>query len=215
MTPAEEPLVPSNTVRNLGVLIDNNLQMESQVKRTSSICLSLLRMLRQVLPLLPSDSRSTVVSSLVSSRLDYCNALYLGAPQYLIQRLQRIQSMAAKLALNRKQNPSSTLALRDLHWLRIKERIHFKSLCLVFKAVHDQGPIPLQKKLKWYMPARQLRSSNTGLLRSIRSRRVRTGDRAFSVAASSLWNELPQQLRQSSSLMQFRRGLKTWLFPKP
>lgn len=194
--------------------MDSNLQMESQVNKTSSTCLSLLRMLRQALPLLPSDLRPVVVSSLISSRLDYCNALYLGAPQYLIQRLQRIQSMAAKLALNRRRSSSSTLALRDLHWLPIRERIQFKSLCMVFKAVHDLGPIPLRKKLIWYRPVRHLRSANVGLIRVTRSRHVKTGDRAFTVAASLLWNKLPQSLRQSDSLAQFRKGLKTWLFPK-
>lgn len=154
LSPEEEPLAPVNTVRKPGVIMDSNLQMESQANKTIKVCLSLICVLRQVLPLLPKDSRALVVRSTVLSRLDYCNSLYLGAPQYIIQGLQRVLSIAAKVTLNRQRSSSTTAALNDLHWLPIRERISFKSLCMVFRAVHDTGPLPLQDKFNWYEPKR-------------------------------------------------------------
>lgn len=188
--------------------------MESQTNKTISVCFALIRMLRQILPLIPKELRPVVVRSTVLSRLDYCNSLYLGAPLYIIQGLQRVQSIAAKLALNRKRSASSTQALRDLHWLPIKERVRFKSLCIVFRAVHDLGPVPLQEIFTWYDPKRQLRSSNTVLIPIPKFKRVRMGGRAFSVTAAQLWNELPQSLRLASTLLDFRKHLKTLLFPR-
>ena len=42
--------------------------------------------------------------------------------------------------------------------------------------------------------------------------RTKLGDRAFSVAASSTWNNLPPHLRHIDSHRQFQKQLKTYLF---
>ena len=38
------------------------------------------------------------------------------------------------------------------------------------------------------------------------------GDRRFGVAAPRLWNSLPVELKAASSLISFKRKLKTYLF---
>ena len=40
------------------------------------------------------------------------------------------------------------------------------------------------------------------------------GDRAFSIAAPSLWNSLPLPIRQETSIDSFKRSVKTYLFEK-
>jgi len=44
------------------------------------------------------------------------------------------------------------------------------------------------------------------------TRRVTLGDRAFPVAVARAWNALPLSVRAVSSLLLFRRELKTTLF---
>ena len=59
-----------------------------------------------------------------------------------------------------------------------------------------------------------LRSQSQHPLSVPKSRTVTYGDRAFSVCAPKLWNELPFQLRMSSNIhcQAFKSGLKTMLF---
>ena len=57
-----------------------------------------------------------------------------------------------------------------------------------------------------------LRSQSQHLLSVPKSRTVTYGNRAFSVCAPKLWNELPFQLRMSSNIQAFKSGLKTMLF---
>jgi len=47
---------------------------------------------------------------------------------------------------------------------------------------------------------------------AIRHTRTTYGDRCFAVAGPRVWNSLPTKLRQSDSLGQFKRRLKTHLF---
>lgn len=200
-------------VRNLGVQLSCNLQLDAHVNKTVSTCRLLLRLLRKILPLLPLSTRPEVVRSIILSRLDYCNALLLGAPGSLLKQLQRIQNMAAKLALARPRAASSSLALCDLHWLPIDRRISFKALCIVFRALQGSGPAALQRKFGWYSPGRSLRSSFAYLTRVPRIKRARMGGRSFSYTAAKLWNGLPLVLRKMDQLTQFKKKAKDLSVP--
>jgi len=42
--------------------------------------------------------------------------------------------------------------------------------------------------------------------------KTKYGDRAFSVAAPTVWNSLPESVRSHETLASFKRKLKTYLF---
>jgi len=60
--------------------------------------------------------------------------------------------------------------------------------------------------------SRKLRSSSQVLLQVPVSRLKSYGDYAFSVAALTLWNKLPADIRNAPSLENFKSILKTHLF---
>ena len=62
--------------------------------------------------------------------------------------------------------------------------------------------------------SRSLRSTDQKLLAVPKSRLKTYGDRAFSVAAPKLWNELPLDLRSLDTINLFKKHLKTDLFKK-
>jgi len=108
-----------------------------------------------------------------------------------------------------------TPLLRELHWLRVLERITFKLTSLVFRCLNDTAPVYLADSIN--------RAADVGTRRSLRSssstavvvpvtRRSTIGDRAFPVAAARAWNSLPSFVTSSSSLSTFKRHLKTYLF---
>ena len=79
--------------------------------------------------LLPTLSTATALAnSLVSSKLDYCNSLYSGISQTNLNKLQRIQNSLARVITNTSKYQHITPTLKKLHWLPIKQRIHYKSV---------------------------------------------------------------------------------------
>ena len=64
----------------------------------------------------------------ISSRVDYCNAVFNGAPQYVMGTLQRVLNAAARLINDaRKYNRGlSTLIHDQLHRLNVPERVEYK-----------------------------------------------------------------------------------------
>ena len=73
---------------------------------------------------------------MVLSRLDYGNATLAGLPGNQLDRLQSVMNAAARLVCSTRKYEHITPLLRDLHWLRVSERIEFKLSVLVFRCLH-------------------------------------------------------------------------------
>jgi len=84
---------PSSTVRDLGVILDSEMSINQQVSR----CFYQLRCIKACVKALPMDVAKTAVNNFVVSRIDYCNCLLVGAPQYQLNKLQAVMNSAGRL----------------------------------------------------------------------------------------------------------------------
>ena len=69
------------------------------------------------------DVTARLVSAFVLSRLDYCNAVLAGLPATTMAPLQRVLHAAARLVPELKPRVPVKLALGDLYWLPVPQRI--------------------------------------------------------------------------------------------
>ena len=102
--------------------------------------------------------------------------------------------------------------LRTLHWLPVPQRVTFKILLYVYKALNDQAPQYITELLSYYIPARPLRSSNDPSRLVVPRFHSVAGERRFTVAAAKAWNCLPECIRTAHSTNVFKKSLKTHLF---
>src|SRR6218665_4073720 len=65
------------TVRNLGVTFDPHLSFSNHISNLSRSCFMHISDLRRIRPMLDSETATTIASSNVHSKLDYCNSLFL------------------------------------------------------------------------------------------------------------------------------------------
>ena len=203
----------SKTARNLGAVFDSAMDMKAHV---NSVCRSgymHIRTIGKIRHLLPQKVTEQLTHAFVTSRLDSCNSLLYGLPAVLTDKLQRLQNTAARLVTRTRKYDHITSVLRQLHWLPIQQRIVFKILLQTYRALHGMAPVYIRDLLIPYSPARNLRSSTDRLLLTIpRTKCRRYGDRAFSVSAPRLWNNLPYNIRNCATLATFKTKLKTHLF---
>ena len=115
----------------------------------------------------------------------------------------------------RRKYDDVTPLLRELHWLRVPERIIFRLATLTYRCLHNMAPHYLAVQLNRASSVtsrRWLRSASTSELIVPRTSRSTVGDRAFCVTAAWAWNTLTPSVQSSESLPIFRRRLKTELF---
>ena len=127
-----------------------------------------------------------------------------------ISYTELIQNTAARVVSFARKYDHITPVLLNLHWLPV--RLIFKILFLVDQTRNGLAPSCLSDMLRYRMSKRKLRSTARNFLAVSRTYTKSFGDRAFSVAGSKLWDQLPLSIRQSSTVGTFTKELKTHLF---
>ena len=122
-----------------------------------------------------------------------------------MNKLQKVQNAAAKLVLGKRRRDSATLALRELHWLNIEERIMFKILLLVYKMVRGLFEMNLTYKS---FNGRQVEY----LMLETPNFQTKHGKRIFEYNCSRMWNALPVHVRSEEDIVKFKTAVKTLLF---
>ena len=125
--------------------------------------------------------------------------------------MKMLQNAAAGIVSLSSKCSHITPILQNLHWLPVKERIIFKILLFVYHTISGTAPEYNKSLLYQYQPTRNLRSSERRLLQIPHSKKS-WGERAFSHAGPTLWNSLPQELRNSNSSTTLKGNLKSYLF---
>jgi len=72
----DSSLTTTHSARNLGFIFDEHLTFSDQISAFSKSCYDHIRELRCIRPYLDFKTASTIATSIVHSKLDYCNSLY-------------------------------------------------------------------------------------------------------------------------------------------
>ena len=211
ITVGDTTRIPSSSVRNFGVIFDSSLSMTSNISTICRTAYMHLHNISHIRRYLTIDATKALVHAFVTSRLDYGNALLIGLPRDQINKLQRIQNMAARVITFTPRRDHMTPVLKDLHWLPVKCRIEYKILLHVYRCLNGMAPLYLANLLKRQSPGRT-RSSEQHLLDIPRTKLASFGDRSFRVMGPRLWNALPIVIKCCGTLSAFRKALKTHIF---
>ena len=172
------PLVKPHA-RNLGVILDSELCLDKQISTVVKNSFYQLRVISRLKSFLSHNDLEIVIHAFITSRLDYCNSLYLGLPQSSLRRLQLVQNAAARLLTGTRRHEHITPILASLHWLPVIFRIQFKIVLFVYKALNGLAPAYITELVQPHSAQRSLRSSNKGLLYVPHSRLKQRGDRVI------------------------------------
>jgi len=189
--------------------------MSAHVTAVVKACFVALSQMRSVRRSLTRTTLLTLVHALVVTKVDYCSSVLSGISGQLLQRLQSVFNADARLVFSARKSEHITPLFRELHWLKVPERIQFRLCVLAQRCLIGTAPSYLAETLHSTADVgsrRRLRGASKSTLVIPSTRRTTLGDPAFSVTAARAWNALPSSIRSAPSLLQFRRDLKTALF---
>ena len=116
-------LVPCESAKNLGVVLDSSLSFRSHIDSIVKTCNVHIRNLYIIKDLVSRENLVTLVHSLIVSKVDYCNSLFIGLPNVILKKVQSVLNRAARLIFNLPPRGPTTSSL-------IEARIEFK-ICLI------------------------------------------------------------------------------------
>ena len=97
---------------------------------------------------------------------------------------------------------TSATALQQLHWLPIKQRIHFKIATVTYRILQTGSPAYLSPFINLNTPSITLRSASHNFLH--------VGRKAFRYAAPTVWNSIAFNIRHSPSIGSFKHVVDPW-----
>ena len=210
----DSSVIFSETVRDLGVIMDRYLNLNTQMRNVKKKAIGNLINISRMTKYIDVGSRLKLVHGLVLSNLDFCNSLYAGLPNSQLRQLQSIINSASRLivGLPRFSRERITPVCIDLHFLPIKARIKFKICLLVFKAIKFGKPSYIAELLKFHVPGRLLRGEDERRLVQPIIAQSLYSNLCFSYCAPRMYNSLPRSLREAETVDGFKKLLKTFIF---
>ena len=197
---------PAQSVRNLGVVFDSNFSFSDHVSQVIKSTRVHVRDLYRIRPLLDLNTSVLLANAMVSSRLDYCNSLFLSLTDFELRRLQLVQNSLCRVVTRSSKYCHITPQLKKLHWL-------------TYKTLNQGEPVYLRELIHPYTSSRKTRRStpklkflHTQTFDCMVHKSVKHFSNSFSHYAPVLWNSFPFQIRNSPSVTSFRKHLKTHLF---
>ena len=178
-------------------------------------CFHQLKRLSSNRRFVPRDQFAIWYMQFITSRIDFCNSIIYSLPENLVSRVQTIQNSYAKYLTRGNRFASATEARITLHWRLIRTRSKFKILVFANKVVHHPNSVPhyISAPFSTTGHGRTTRFNVSSTLKCDFKRRLLTvGGRSLNHTLPSVWNSLPQELRDIQSFSSFKSSLKTFLF---
>ena len=154
-----------------------------------------------------------VVQSLILSVLNYALKVWGSANKTNIQKAQRLQNFAGKVAVGgaRRRDHASPI-IEELKWLRIDKKYIYEICILTFKMKAHEVPewlfeLPTASEVR---NASVITRQNHKLF--VPRTRTNNGARNFCVEGPRLWNDLLDDTTRSQNLCCFKRNLFHYLF---
>ena len=82
--------------------MDNELKSTIHINKLTSILFITIRKIAKIRHQIDKETTKILMQTLVLSKLDYCNSLFIGVNEYNLNKLQKIQNMACRVINNLK-----------------------------------------------------------------------------------------------------------------
>ena len=205
----------SPCVKNLGITIDQTLNFTQYTIDLSKSINRTLHTTRLIIPSITTELSTLLATSLILPRLDYCNSILHRIPKNSLIPLNRLLNSTARTVyrIPKYSRNHITPYLKSLHWLPITQRIQYKTLLISYQVIHHNHPDYLTDILIENNTSRLQRKINKYKLLIHNLKHIsHKQERAFSISAPKLWNNIPYKIREITSTPLFKRKLKTHLF---
>ena len=152
MSFGDTQLVPCESAKNLGVVLDSSLSFRSHIDSIVKTCNFHIHNLYMINDFVNRKNLVTLVHTLIISKVDYCNFLFIGLSNVILKKVQSVLNRAARLIFNLPPRAPTTSSLIELHWLPLKARIEFKIYFNTFRALKFNQPSYIRELLFFFLP---------------------------------------------------------------
>ena len=202
-----------NEVKNLGIWFDSCLTWKKHITVTIGRISSVLYSLKLHKHSLSFALRKNLIESLIFPIIDYGSPLLLGITDELNKKLEIAINNCIRFIFKIPRWLHISGYRDQLLWLKVKFRRFYFLGCLLYKIVHFKIPAALIPYFKRTDSIKDIRRSKRTVTHTfvVSHSNIVTCQKSFPIAASQLWNKLPQNISNLKNFDSFKLELFNYL----
>ena len=204
---------PSPKVRDLGIIIDSNLNWELHIQ---NVCQKSKQLCAWILSVFYTRDKCTMMilfNSLVRSKIEYCNEVWSPYKIKDINKVEQIQrSFTSRIKGMNELNYWERL--EKLEILSLQRRRERNIILHIWKIKNKINPNSINIEFKLHARSSAIRALIKPLPK-IKGKLLTQYDESFVIKSARLWNVLPPRLTHVNNVDVFKSGLKEFLFEVP
>ena len=204
------PLQKVEKFKYLGVWLDPTLSFKVHVDHIVRKVNWRINMLYRSRSCFSRKVRLKLVNQLILPIFDYCDVVYYSATNRVLSPLNKVFNRICRFALECPYRTHHCTMYQDLNLTSLQSRRQLHWLQFIYKCINLNYPPYLQQYLV-NRPTNYLTRQSTQSFLSVPSTNRSSGRKAFRYKAPNDWNQLPHQIRTSSSLYYFNVSLSSYL----
>ena len=193
---------PSKCELLLGCQIASNLKWHQQVAALATKLRTRLVGLAHLKFICTYDVRKTITEGMFNSVMVYCISVFGGLDIGEIKEIQVLQNKAARLVCHAPPRTSRVELYEKLGWLSVHQLISYHTLITIFRIRSSSEPEYLAEFLK---------NENRNESIVVPNSRLSVAKNSLLFRGSTLWNQLPLNMRKSTKIGCFKKGVKKWI----
>ncbi|CAD6227296.1 GSCOCG00006084001-RA-CDS [Cotesia congregata] len=209
------PLPYVESTKCLGLHFMYNLSWNLHISKTISKINSALYSLKLRRNIYTSSIKKLLVSATILPLIDYCSIVLLNSNYENNCKLQRSLNSAIRFIFNLKRDEHVSPYRRELGWLSIKSRRIYFTCCYFYKLLETSKPSYLRELFQEDLSVRRserLAAKKNNILFKFPNFSTTQYESSFVITVIRLWEELPEDIINSSSLEVFKNKIFDYLF---
>ena len=194
-------------VKLLGVIIDDKLEFSAHVSSIYKKASLKLHALARISNLMSKEKLRVLMKAFIESQFGYCPLIWMYHGRVLNNKINKLHERALRIVYKENDITFDELLVMDESF-KVHQRNIQKLGLEMFKVKNKLSPEFIQSIFNLSNRKHCLRSESTFELSNIRT--VHYGRDTISYMGPKIWEKIPKDIKNSVSLIEFKRKIKHW-----
>ena len=200
----------SDHCKYLGVILQSSLKWNRHIEKTIAGTNSILGLLRRNIKVASTYVKDLAYRALIRPKLEYTSVVWSPWQQFLVDNIEKVQRRSARYVLNDYRSDSSVTAMiNHLNWESLEDHHNKASLHTFYKMFNNLTTIPYIQYVQLSTVTSTRYSHPFKLIPMLAKKNLLKY--SFLSRTIPLWNQLPQDLVNSNSLISFKNKLDDYM----
>lgn len=200
----DEEIEQVKCIKYLGIQIDDNLKMDSQINQLIKNTAKKINLLKRISHKLTYDIKKIIYYSIIAPNFNYCSTIYILCTKEQIMSLQKQQNRAMRIIIKCDFLTPREGMLNTLGWISVSQSIKLNCLIMVYKIINNLVPQYLKQNITYN---RDIHNYNTRNINNFRLPKIITENSKKNIyyAGLKLYNDLPNEIKEAQTLKEFKK----------